>query len=169
MEKNQTPTPVDPSTPVDPPTPVAPPTDYIEALKQVRANSVSKEDYDKLKEDNKKLLQALIDGESIELETDKSESIDELRKSLFDSAEPLTNLQYASKMIGLRKKLIEAGEKDPFLPYGHQISPTQQDIEAANRVAKCLEECIEYADGDSSIFTNELQRRMIDTPSIRRR
>ena len=55
------------------------------------------------------------------------------------------------------------GETDPFLPVGKRIVPEQSDIEAANRVAEHLRECIEIANGDSAVFTNELQRRMIDT------
>lgn len=54
------------------------------------------------------------------------------------------------------------GKPDPFLPVGNQIAPTDDDIAAAERVAKVLQECVDYADGDSAVFTNELQRRTID-------
>ena len=54
------------------------------------------------------------------------------------------------------------GEPDPFLPYGKQISPTRQDEETAAKVAQIYQECIDYAEGDSEVFTNELQRRTRD-------
>lgn len=138
--------------------------EYIEALKQMRENTVSKSDYDKLKEDNKKLLQALINGENIDIPTaSQDKTINDLRKSLLDSDSPLSNLEFAQKTIELRDRLLEAGEKDPFLPYGHKVRPTEADKECANRVAQCLKDCIEYAEGDSGVFTSELQRLMIDT------
>ena len=54
--------------------------DYIEAIKEMKANTVSKEDYNKLKEENKKLLQAVVNGETIELEKQKPVDIKEIKK-----------------------------------------------------------------------------------------
>ena len=54
------------------------------------------------------------------------------------------------------------GNPDPFLPVGKQILPTDEDVAAANRVADVLKECVDYAEGDSAVFTNELQRRLVD-------
>ena len=92
-----------------------------------------------------------------------------MRKELFNGDAQLTNLEYVTKALELRDQLIAAGKPDPFLPYGEKIAPTNEDVEAANRVAKVLRECVDYADGDSSIFTNELQRVMIDTAPRARR
>lgn len=138
--------------------------DYIEALKEMKKNTVSKEAYEKLQGENKKLLQSLINGETIEgVEAPEAVDVSKLRKELFSTDANLSNLDYVTKALQLRDELIAQGKPDPFLPYGHQIAPTNEDIEAANRVAKVLQECIDYADGDSSIFTNELQRVMVDT------
>lgn len=73
-----------------------------------------------------------------------------------------SNLQYIERTLALREALIAEGKPDPFLPVGSQIMPTEEDIAAANRVATVLKECVEYAQGDSSVFTNELQRRLVD-------
>ena len=54
------------------------------------------------------------------------------------------------------------GKPDPFLPIGEQIMPTDQDIQTAQKVADVLQECVDYAEGDSAVFTNELQRRLVD-------
>lgn len=136
---------------------------YIEAIKEIKANSVSKQAYDKLREENKQLLDSLINGKEIELPKQKEPvDIDKIRSKLFDEDRPLSNLEYVSNALKLRDELLERGERDPFLPYGQNISPTDEDITKAERVATVMKECIEYADGDSELFTNELMRRTND-------
>ena len=136
---------------------------YIEAIKEIKANSVSKQAYEKLKEENKQLLDSLINGKEIELPKQKEPvDIDKIRSKLFDEDRPLSNLEYVSNALKLRDELLERGERDPFLPYGQNISPTDEDIIKADRVATVMKECLEYADGDSELFTNELMRRTND-------
>ena len=43
--------------------------DYIEAIKEIKENSVDKETYLKLKEENKKLLNSLVNGETLPAES----------------------------------------------------------------------------------------------------
>ena len=136
---------------------------YIEAIKEIKANSVSKQAYEKLKEENKQLLDSLINGKEIELPKQKEPvDIDKIRSKLFDEDRPLSNLEYVSNALKLRDELLERGERDPFLPYGQNISPTDEDIIKADRVATVMKECLEYAGGDSELFTNELMRRTND-------
>ena len=136
---------------------------YIEAIKEIKANSVSKQAYDKLKEENKQLLDSLINGKEIELPKQKEPvDINKIRAKLFDKDKPLSNLDYVSNALKLRDELLERGERDPFLPYGQNISPTDEDIIKADKVATVMKECVEYADGDSELFTNELMRRTND-------
>ena len=140
--------------------------DYIEQIKKLKESSVSKDDYDKLRLDNKRLIDALANGTQVEgvVEPKVSavEKINELRTKLFSKGSNLDNLEYCKTAVELRDALIEKGERDPFLPFGHNVIATDSDIETANRVATVMRECIDYADGDSDIFTNELQRRTVD-------
>ena len=140
--------------------------DYIEQIKNLKENSVSKDDYNKLKADNKKLIDALASGTQVEGVVEPKVSavdkINELRSKLFSKGNNLSNLEYCDTALKLRDALIENGERDSFLPFGHNVIATDSDIETANRVANVMRECIDYADGDSDIFTNELQRRTID-------
>ena len=145
-----------------------PDTDYVAAIKELKEKTVSKESYQKLREENKKLLQSLVNGEQIQTEVEKPD-INELRKELFNEDSNINNVTFISKALELRTALIENGEPDPFLPVGKRITPTDEDISAANRVATVLQECVDYAQGDSQAFTNELQRRTIDTAPTRRR
>lgn len=139
--------------------------DYIAQIKNLKENSVSKDDYNKLKADNKKLIDALANGtqmDVVESKVSAVENINNLRKKLFSKGNDLTNLDYCKTAVELRDALIEKGERDPFLPFGHNVVATESDHETANRVASVMKECIDYADGDSDIFTNELQRRTVD-------
>ena len=140
--------------------------DYIAQIKNWKENSVSKDDYNKLKADNKKLIDALASGtpinDKVESKVSAVENINNLRKKLFSKGSNLSNLEYCNTALKLRDALIENGERDPFLPFGHDVVATESDYESANRVANIMRECIDYADGDSNIFTNELQRRTVD-------
>ena len=139
--------------------------DYIAQIKNLKENSVSKDDYNKLKADNKKLIDALANGTQMDAVGSKVSAVDkinECRTKLFSKGNNLTNLEYCDTALQLRDALIANGEKDPFLPSGHNVVTTESDNETANRVATVLKECIDYADGDSDIFTNELQRRTVD-------
>lgn len=139
--------------------------DYLATIEKLKKNTVSKEEYDKLLEENRKLLNNYVNGQSEEPGTPKEEKEDikALRNKLFGkNSEELSNLDFADTALKLRNALIADGQPDPFLPIGKQIAPDESDIAAAQRVADVLEDCVKYADGDSGIFTNELQRRTID-------
>ena len=140
--------------------------DYLAAIKELKEKSVDRSEYDKLRAENKKLIDAVVNGQPGQEEQVVSkhskEQIDDLRNDLFNSPRELNNLEYITKAMELREALIENGEPDPFLPVGKQISPTRDDIEGAEKVAQVYRECIEYAEGDSEVFTNELMRRTRD-------
>lgn len=140
--------------------------DYLAAIKELKQNSVDRSEYDKLRAENKKLIDAVVNGQPGQEEPviikHSKEQIDDLRNELFNSPKELNNLEYITKAMELREALMENGEPDPFLPVGKQISPTRDDLEGAEKVAQVYKECIEYAEGDSEVFTNELMRRTRD-------
>jgi len=140
--------------------------DYLAAIKELKEKSVDRSEYDKLRAENKKLIDAVVNGQPGQEEPAVSkhskEQIDELRNDLFNSPKELSNLEYITKAMELREALMENGEPDPFLPVGKQISPTRDDLEGAEKVAQVYRECIDYAEGDSEVFTNELMRRTRD-------
>lgn len=143
--------------------------DYVQAIQELKANSVPKEQYAKLKAENSKLLNSIINGESIEAsELSEKTDIGELRKELFNGDAQFTNLEYVSKVLDLRDAIIQQGGTDPFLPHGTKVVIDDNDIACANKVASVLKECVEYADGDSGVFTAELQRRTIDVAPKRK-
>lgn len=142
--------------------------DYIAAINELKQNSVDRSKYDQLRADNKRLLDSLVNGQQIELpKAEEKPDINELRKAAFK--EDQSNLEYVSNALKLRSALIESGQPDPFLPCGEKTLPTDADVATAERVANVLQECVDLADGDSQIFTNELMRRTVDTGPIKRK
>lgn len=138
--------------------------DYISALNEMKQNTVSKEAYDKLRADNKKLLDTIVSGQSLEQTEVKEEvDVDALRQELFGkSRRDLTNLEFVDKALQLRKELMERGEQDPFvMKAGPRSSPEPDDFKKAERVASVLQECVDIANGNADVFNNEFQRRLI--------
>ena len=134
--------------------------DYLTAIKELKQNSVDRSKYDELRAENKRLLDAVVNGQPVEGESAKAEeSIDDLRHKLFSSEEQ-TNLEYITNVLKLRKALIESGKEDPFVPQGSKYNPTQADYEKANRVAQVLQEMVDESNGDPNVFLNEYQRRV---------
>lgn len=135
-------------------------TDYITAIKELKEKSVDRSKYDQLRAENKKLLDSIVNGTPVEVAKEDKKSVEELRAAYLK--EDQSNLEYITNTLKLREALIAEGKPDPFLPVGNQIMPTDEDVNTANKVAQVLQECVDYAEGDSAVFTNELQRRMVD-------
>lgn len=133
---------------------------YIDAINEMKKNYVPKKKLDDAKAENKKLLDALVSGKQLELPDEKQQgpSIQDLRNKLFKKDNDITNLEYVKTALDLRAALIEAGERDPFLPVGDQVTLTAQHYEKAEAIADGLQHCVDFADGDSGVFTAEYQR-----------
>lgn len=132
---------------------------YIEAIKEIKANSVSKEAYKKLQDENKKLLESLIAGETIESpKTTVEEKVDlnALRKHLDEAESPI---DYCKTSLKLHEETLKQTGINDYLPNGKKIRPTKEDEEKANLFIEQIKECIDYADGDDQLFIQELQRR----------
>ena len=141
--------------------------DYVQALKELKQNSVSREQYEKLKSENKELLDTLINGGQVEMiDPSTKPSVKDLREQLFSKEAAdrgMTNLEFVTKSLELRDAIIESGGTDPFLPVGRGVEITREDYEAAEFTAQQFQECIDIAKGNSEVFTAELMRRTIDT------
>ena len=138
--------------------------DYISAISEMKQNMVSREEYEKVRADNKRLLDTVVHGQSLE-QTEVKEEVDvnALRQELFGkSRRDLSNLDFVDKALQLRKALMEKGEQDPFvMKAGRTSSPEADDFKKAERVASVLQECVDIADGNPDVFNNEFQRRLI--------
>lgn len=143
-------------------------TDYIDAINELKANTVDKESYDRLRAENQKLLASLISGNKIEEpEVKVKYDPNELRKKLFYD-QSLSNIEYIDTALKLRTAVIENGGRDPFLSVGSKVDDTVEEHENAEKVAAALQEFVDFAQGDSGIFSAELQRRTVDVMPIKK-
>lgn len=139
--------------------------ELAKALEDVRRNSVSKEEYERLQTENRDLITQILNGEggSGNGQATPPETVDiiSLKEELYGPrSQNLSNLEVVTKTLQLRDAVIKESGKDPFLPFGAKIQPTSEDVEKAQRVADILAECVEQADGDSGVFTALLQSRI---------
>lgn len=140
--------------------------DYISAINEIKQNTVSKEAYNKVVEDNRKLLDSLVHGTGNGQDQEqkpKEPDIDGLRGELYgNESSNMTNLEYVDKTLQLRKALMDKGEQDPFATKaGKNYTPELVDFQKAERVASTLQECVDIAQGNPDVFDNEFQRRLI--------
>ena len=144
--------------------------ELAKAYKDLKENSVSKEEFEKLQKENKDLTQQVINGEGGGNGQPTPEQVDikQLREELYGpKGADLSNLDFWKKTLQLRQAVIEQEGYDPFLPHGAKIKPNEQDVERAEAVAKTVQECIDKSEGSSEVFTALLQQETAnDSPSF---
>lgn len=132
--------------------------DYLANLQALKNNTVSKDEYNRLIAENKKLADALANGLPYENDVDKEEEvdIDALRQNFFDKHK--NSLQMAKDMLALRDAVIESGQPDPALGNNPETF-TPDNMAEVERVMTAIREAVEAADGNNDVFYSELQRR----------
>ena len=145
----------------------------VQKLAEVKQNSVSKEEYERVLKLNKDLVNQMMNDQKVEQNDQQDTNYDDIIKSaqekLFTQDGTLNNLEYCSTALQLRDAILAKTGEDIFVAKGHKISPDETDYEKAENVAQVLREVIEYAEGDSEIFTVELQRRTDDVALLGKR
>ena len=140
-------------------------TDYIEAIKTLKENSVDKAKYDALKADNKRLLDAVINGSPAETEAEpvvypsRAEGLKKYRENNFS-----TDLDYWKNFLELRNATIREYGKDPLVTGNYGVSPSGEHIEAEYGEAEAMENLcediqalIDEFDGNPTMFRLKLQ------------
>lgn len=149
---------------------------YAAAIKNLKANTVSKKEFEKVVEENKVLTKALAgEGPAPESVQNKGKKPDiiELRKKFLSAGETnLTNAETVQTALELRQALLDLGEPDPFLPQGIKLNPSPQDIQKAQEVADGLRGMLDSATDengyiDTELFNAQLRRGIAeDSPVI---
>ena len=136
--------------------------EYINQIKDLKEKTVSREEYDRIKNDNKELAKALINGTGANIpgitKPEEKPDLDDLRKKLF-TKKSKNDLEYFTNLLALRDGVMADGQPDPFLPVNREFRATAQDEADAERIATQIKEAIEYANGDPAVFSNDLRRR----------
>ena len=156
----------DPKKPSDPkPSEKKSEVDIAKAYAELKKNSVSREEYDRVLAEKDEIIKSVIDGGDVpgngQGQQPKTKAdIVALREELYGPrCSELSNLEFWDKTLQLRDAVIEQEGYDPFLPYGSKIKPTEEDVKAANNVAEVVRDCIKEAEGNSEVFTAILQSR----------
>src|SRR5574344_2918204 len=88
---------------------------YIEAINRLKENSVDKAQYEKLKAENKALLDSVVNGQTIDVPKQTNEkSISELREKFFADiqSQKSSDIQIVQDSLDLRDALIKDGQND---------------------------------------------------------
>lgn len=136
---------------------------YLEQIKELKKNSVSRDEYNKILTENRNLLKSLVEGQPMDNQTESEETkvdVNGLRNELFNPDNNMNNLEYVTKALQLRQAIIDQGGADPFLDFGEKAEITPQSAEMANRVADALQDMVDTAAGDPEVFRNEFIRRV---------
>lgn len=144
---------------------------YIDTIADLKANSVSKSEAERLRAENRTLLQAIEKGQTINsTPVEAKKSIAELRAKLTGpDHDDLSDIDYIETVLDLREALIEEAaskgyEYDPFCPQGKQYDPSEEDKKTAEKVAAGLQSILEVANGDCGVFSREVARIVQDAP-----
>lgn len=149
-------------------------TDLLKVIEQLQSTTVSKDKYDQLLAEKSQLAQAIANGARVSstANDDTTVSAEELAQKLLaqgETAPEMSNLEYIQTALKLRETILADKGVDIFLPKGHDYVVTDADVAASNRVVETLEECIELSGGDNTVFTAQLQSRLVDMPIPRRK
>ena len=129
-----------------------------------KTHSISNEEYNRVLERNKQLTQIYANNEAEKEKEQDPDTIARLKEELFsEGRKEMSNLKSTEKILKLRTKLIESGERDPFLS---SDANSQEEIDTAERVAAGLQDMVDQADGDESYF-NSLLKAQVDKSSSR--
>lgn len=128
--------------------------DMIDDINAWKQTHVPREDYNKLKEQNKKLMKNLMNGEGIEQgKAPEKPNIEELKKKLVNAR---TNMEKWQASIDLHDATLElTGQND------YDIKGENEDD--ADLVYEGIKYCLEVADGRPEVFNATLERIMDDT------
>jgi hypothetical protein len=138
-------------------------TDYITAIKELKENSVSKDKYDALEAEKKKLLEVIVSGQEQEAPEeelkDRAYYYDLYKKNNFNS-----NLDFWDNFIKLRKATIKEYGGDPtvtgefgFLPDGTKFEHTFGEDQVQEEQMNLIEDLIEQSNGNPIAFDKLMQ------------
>lgn len=138
--------------------------EILQEVKEMKANSVPKDQYERVLAERNKLVKAAIDERLPEKKEEKPgrPDIKTLKKELYGPDSHLTNMDYIQKTLQLRDAIIEEGGVDPFLP----AEPSEEDRIEADKTARFFKENLEQANGSPEVFQALIQARSKDDPKI---
>lgn len=148
--------------------------DSVEIIKQLKQNTVSKDDYNKLLAKNNELMKALAEG-TYDPEAKKAQEPTqaELDKMYYDNIRELGNHKYhgnleaAKRLLQLNDDSIRRGDGMIGLPT--KGTPTQEDVEGVQQSWDLMRYAVEKANGSESVYNAIILDHLQDNNLIKAR
>ena len=139
---------------------------YLDTIKDLKQNTVSKQRYDKLVAERDQLIATLVNGEQITAVTPPAEkkSLEQIMTEQKQYAKKKDACNYLKSCLEFRERAFEEYGVDCFVANNYNVKPTEQAYIDAQKTADIYQECLDYANGDKKVLVNELQRRMLENP-----
>ena len=146
--------------------------DYLDSLlnqiDELKKNSVSLSEYNRVKADNLKLTNTIVNNQQQQEKEKEQEkpkaSIEDLKNSILNN-DDLSSLKFVEDSLELRDRILEESNIDIFAPQSYQMySTTEEDRTKAENTAQAFKYLVEVAQGDEFVFKNELNRITNETP-----
>lgn len=142
-------------------------TDYIAEIQSLKQSTVDKAAYEKLLEENRKLINTLATSPTREEKDEEPPSKPDLLKLGRDFLNAKSDIVKAQLSLDYRNACLELGERDPFLPTSSSYTPTDIDKEGVEAYCSTIKECIDLAKGNDKVFMSMLEASMSpDDPTI---
>lgn len=134
---------------------------YIDAIRDLQKNSVSRDKYNKLEAENKQLLDTLVNGGTIEMvNVEPEKTVEDLRKTIANSDKnKLCAHDFIKASLELREKIMAESGDDIFAKDNSYEARAKAD-----RTAAVYQECLDIAKGDKDLFQREFESRLIESP-----
>jgi len=142
-------------------------TDYVEAIRKIQENSVSKDKYDALVEDRKRLLDAVVNGQQLAEEqaeplASRLEYYKKFKENKFS-----TDMETMQNLVNLRKATIREYGLDPCVtgnfgltPEGGRIEPTYGEAETIAEQFDIIEDILKEANGNPLEYQRLMQSHL---------
>ena len=139
-----------------------PETNYLDVINELRKNTVSKADYERVMSDNRMLAEQLAYSTPSATAQEEehiptTEEVQNLRSHLFNTS-GISNLDYIRTALDLRDAVMKQGERDPFLPTNNGYIDNDVDKARVEAMAKGLRQMVDYCGNDKKLFDSELKR-----------
>lgn len=138
--------------------------DYIQAINELKANTVEKSKYEASEAERKRLIKALVDGQQVTNPNPAEELPSRLEcYKKYKENNFKTDWEYWDNFIKLRDATIKEYGKDPLVtgnyglsPSGEKMEPEYGEAEGMQEFADNMKQLLEETKGDPELFTLRL-------------
>lgn len=138
--------------------------DQIQNLQnKINNDTVPKAQYEQLRADHANLLKSKIDGTFTKpVAGQATRTADDVRAELFkqNQGKIVPSLEYVTKMVELRDKVLEETGEDCFVMKNKWVKPTHQHYVDAERRAQIYKDLIAKSNGDDKVFRFLLEQAL---------